>query len=41
VIEAIRGKSYHGDIAIDDLALNDGSCTTLPPSAANSKYSMI
>ena len=26
VFEAVRGVSYRGDIALDDIALKDGSC---------------
>ena len=26
VFEGIRGLSYRGDIALDDISLNDGSC---------------
>ena len=34
-IEGIRGRSFRGDIAIDDLSVADGSCSgpTQPPTA--------
>ena len=28
VFEAVRGVSYRGDIALDDIAIRDGSCPT-------------
>lgn len=34
LIEGVRGASYTGDIAIDDLEINQESCTVNPPSAA-------
>jgi len=33
VFEGIRGNSYRGDIAIDDILIKDGSCPTLPANA--------
>ena len=27
VFEGIRGKSYHGDIAIDDVSITNGACS--------------
>lgn len=41
MIEGVRGKSYKGDIAIDDVALNDGSCQTLPSDADVSSYGRV
>ena len=35
-MEAVVGKSYKGDIALDDLSMNDGAC---PPSSKSYKYS--
>ena len=29
VFEGVRGKSFQGDIAIDDIVLNDGFCSSL------------
>jgi len=33
VFEGIRGSGYRGDIAIDDILIKDGDCSTLPASA--------
>ena len=33
MFEAVRGTSYSGDIAIDDVTFTQGSCTFSPPGA--------
>ena len=29
--EGVRGRSYTGDIAIDDVSVRSGSCSGIPP----------
>jgi len=40
IIEGIRGKSYHGDIAIDDTSISDGDCGQVPDSSTTSSGCM-
>ena len=36
IFEGIRGKSYHGDIALDDISVKEKLCTVKPVNAVPS-----
>ena len=36
IFEALKGKSYAGDIALDDITITDGTC---PPPGRQKNYS--
>ena len=41
VFEAIRGKGYRGDMAIDDTSLTDGGCQQYPSNAMPSQSKLL